>query len=287
MLLKVKSLFDKETWTFTHIVFDPTSKDALVIDPVLNYNPAPSTYSHRSINEVLEFLKANQLKPHFSLDTHIHADHVSGSRELKKRIPGLKTAISENITVVQKTFGAIYNLKHIATDGSQFDHLLKDGVTLQAGTIQTKLIATPGHTPACVSILVEDMIFTGDVLFMPDYGTGRCDFPGGSAEDEYRSIHDCLYELPDSTRVFVGHDYMPNGRDLKCESTIGEERKSNIVLRASCSKEEFIKRRNELDQMKSPPRLLYPSVQINMNGGILPEQEDNGVRYLKIPFQKR
>lgn len=286
MALEIKTFFDNATFTLTYIVYDKNSKDSIVIDPVLDYDPAASKITYESIDKVDEFLKSNNLNLHLILDTHAHADHLTGSAELKNRYPHAKVAIGKHITEVQETFAQIYNLKDFNSSGVQFDLLLDEGKEVEAGTIKINTIFTPGHTPACSSFLIDDMVFTGDALFMPDYGTGRCDFPKGSAKDLYHSIHEKLYKLPDETRVFTGHDYQPDGRALKFESTIGENKKCNVHLKESTTEEEFVKFRTERDATLNAPRLLLPSIQINIDAGHLPKEEDNEARYLKIPLSK-
>ena len=285
-MAKVKVFFDQPTYTLTYVVYDANSKDAVIIDPVLNYDPASSSYSYESVDEVMDFVKSQNLKVEYILETHAHADHLTGADELRKRIPGAKVAIGSKITEVQKVFRDIYNFKDWKADGSEFDKLLEDGEGLTSGTITVKTLHTPGHTPACASYLINDkMVFTGDALFMPDFGVGRTDFPAGSAEDLYQSVHGKLYSLPDDVVVYTGHDYQPNGRELRYESTIGEEKRQNIQLKAETAKDEFIKFREGRDKTLAAPRLLLPSIQINIRGGHLPEPEDNGGMYLKIPFR--
>lgn len=218
------------------------------------------------------------------LETHAHADHLSGSQYLKRRFDA-KVAIGARIREVQGVFRDVFDLpSDFAIDGSQFDRLLDDGERIVAGTLQIEVIATPGHTPACVSYKIEDVVFTGDALFIEDYGTGRCDFPAGSADALYTSVHERLYALPDATRVLVGHDYQPNGRALRFETTIGASKAQNIQLRAETAREEFVQMRNARDATLSPPRLLYPSVQVNVDAGLLPTPHDNGRRYLRVPL---
>lgn len=283
----VKSFFDKATWTLSYVVYDPKTRDAVIVDPVWDYDPAASKMSTASAEELLEFVKSHELKVHYILETHAHADHVSGAQILKDKISGSKVAIGANIKKVQTVFKDVFNLKpEFKTDGSQFDLLLEEGSVLKAGTLEIQTIFTPGHTPACSSYIIGDTVFTGDALFMPDYGTGRCDFPAGSADDLYTSVHDKLYRLPDETRVFVGHDYQPKGRQVAFETTIGEEKRNNIQLNESTTREEFVQRRNERDKTLAAPRLLLPSVQVNISAGRLPEPENNGVSYLKIPVRK-
>lgn len=282
----VKEFFDKNTWTLTYVVFDEKTSDAIVIDPVWDYDPAASKMSTESADVVYDFISNKKLKVHYILETHAHADHVSGAQILRKKIPSAKIGIGTNITAVQIVFKEIFNLNpNFATDGSQFDLLLDEETLLQAGSLSVKTIFTPGHTPACGSYLIGDALFTGDALFMPDYGTGRCDFPAGSAHDLYNSVHNKLYQLPDETRVFVGHDYLPNGRSLEFETTIGNEKQHNIQLKADTTLEEFVSFRTNRDKKLAAPRLLLPSVQVNIAAGELPSPENNGVRYLKIPVR--
>ena len=284
---EVKVFFNKETGTLTYLVFDPQTKDAVVIDPVWDYDPAASKLSQKSVLEVLSFIEQKGLKLHYILETHAHADHLTGAKLIQKKHPQAKVAIGAKITSVQELFKKIYNFDdHYKTDGSQFDLLLEDGQEIKAGSLTIKSIATPGHTPACVSYLIGDAVFTGDALFMPDFGTGRCDFPAGSAEELYHSIHEKLYALPDETRVFVGHDYQPDGREVKWESTIKEEKMYNIQLNAVTTKEQFVNFRKNRDAQLAAPTLLLPSIQINVFGGVLPKPEANGVSYLKIPIRQ-
>lgn len=286
-MVNVKHFFDAATFTLTFVVFDKASKDAVVIDPVLDYDPQGSVISHEQTNLLVDFVKKNDLKVHYILETHAHADHLSSSQILKKYFPMAKVAIHEKIKDVQKVFKTVFNLdENFKTDGSQFDLLLKDDEVIQAGKMDIKVLHTPGHTPACASFLIDNNLFTGDALFMPDYGTGRCDFPSGSSENLYSSIQK-IYKLPDSTKVFVGHDYQPNGRALEFESTIGEEKRSNIQLNEKTTKEDFIQFRNRRDNTLKAPRLLLPSIQVNINAGGLPKSESNGVSYLKIPLNTK
>lgn len=284
---QVKHFFDSETWTLSYVVYDESSKDAVLIDPVLNYDPASSKYSYESIDEVLDFIKSNDLKVHYIMDTHAHADHVTGMKEMKDRLPLAKTVIGKHIDQVQVVFKGVFNLKDIVSVDKAFDILADENTPLHAGTLQIDTLFTPGHTPACASYLIGDAVFTGDALFMPDFGTGRCDFPKGSAEDLYHSVHDKLYELPEETRVFTGHDYMPGGRELKFESSIKEQKANNIHIKAETTKEAFIEFRTQRDKQLNAPRLLLPSIQLNIQAGEFPEAEDNGVSYLKMPLIKQ
>lgn len=281
---QIKEFFDTNTWTLTYVVWDESTRDAVVIDPVLDYDQASSKTSEDSAAAVIEFLRSKDLRLHFILETHAHADHLSGSQIIKRAFPNALIAIGENITKVQEVFKSVFGLpEDFKTDGSQFDRLLKDNEEFEAGSIKIKTLFTPGHTPACASYFVDGNVFVGDALFMPDYGTGRCDFPKGSATELYNSIHGRLYELPDDTKVYTGHDYLPNGRPLKFMATIGEEKRENIQLKAKTSLEEFVRFRTERDRTLAAPKLLLPSVQVNIGAGHLPEPDRNGKRYLRIP----
>ena len=284
-MVTVQEFFDKTTFTLTYVVYDPSSKDAVVIDPVLDYDSATGRVSHHSLKSLLTFIAAKQLSIRYILETHAHADHVSSSQFVKAEFPGAKIGISANITAVQRVFADIFNLgRTFLADGSQFDALFSDGETFQAGTFAIKVLHIPGHTPACVAYVIDSNVFTGDSLFMPDYGTGRCDFPLGSAEALYYSVKQKLFTLPSETRVFTGHDYLPEGRPLKFMSTIGEERRSNIHLRDETTAAEYITFRTARDKNLDAPRLLLPSIQINIAAGNLPTPESNGVAYLKLPI---
>lgn len=282
--MKIQEFFDPQTYTLTFLVWDEATKDAVVIDPVLDYDPARSQTTTRSVDLLSEAIRAEGLRLHYVLETHAHADHLSGSQLLRKR-HGAQVAIGERITQVQATFRPLFDLgEGFRADGSQFDRLLRDGEVLAAGSLDVKVIATPGHTPACVSFLIADAVFTGDALFIEDYGTGRCDFPLGSADALYTSVHDRLYALPDSTRVFVGHDYQPNGRALRFETTIGASKSANIQLRGETSREDYVSMRTKRDAGLAAPKLLLPSVQVNVNAGLLPTPRTGTRRFLNIPI---
>jgi glyoxylase-like metal-dependent hydrolase (beta-lactamase superfamily II) len=239
------------------------------------------------VERVEGFLRREKLRLHYVLETHAHADHLSGSQYLKRRFDA-KVGIGARITEVQAIFKGVFDLEpSFFVDGSQFDRLFDDGEKVRAGTLEIDVLATPGHTPACVSYKIEDAVFTGDALFIEDYGTGRCDFPKGSADALYTSVHDRLYALPDATRVFVGHDYQPFDRPLRYETTIGKSKESNIQLRASTTREEFVRMRNGRDAKLAPPRLLYQSVQVNVNAGRLPKPHADGKRYLTLPLNAK
>lgn len=279
---EVRGFFDPATYTVTFVVWDSKTKDAIVIDPVLDYDPKASTTSTLSLEKVAQFIDQHKFQVQHILETHAHADHLSGSQYLAKRY-GAKVGIGEKITDVQKLFKHIFNLpSDFNTDGSQFDILLKDGEILQSGSLSLQTIHTPGHTPACVTYKIGDAIFTGDLLFMHDYGTGRCDFPAGSAKDMYRSIRK-IYELPDETRVFVGHDYMPGKREPQWETTVGLSKAHNPQIKGDTTEEEFVKFREARDKTLPAPQLLFQSVQVNIDAGHLPKPSDNEIRYLKIP----
>jgi len=282
--VKIRAFFDPATSTLTYVVHDPATRDAVVIDPVLDYDPAASQTSTASVEAVAAFIEAERLRLHYVLETHAHADHLSGSQLLRRRF-GATVAIGERITEVQSTFKQLFDLPaDFPTDGSQFDRLLHDEEVVEAGSLSVRVMATPGHTPACVSYQIEDAVFTGDALFIEDYGTGRCDFPRGSAADLYTSVHDKLYSLPGATRVLVGHDYQPNGRELRFETTIEASRSGNVQLKASTSRDEFVGFRSARDATLAAPRLLLPSVQINVDAGRLPPPRKNGRQYLSIPL---
>lgn len=286
--MEIKTFFDPDTYTLTYIVFDKQTLDAIIIDPVLDFDPASGKTWTRSIEEVYGFVKSHNLKVHGILETHAHADHLSGAHELMKRyFPQAQIAIGENIKVVQEIFKGVFNFpESFKTDGSQFHRLLRDEEEVKYGSLSFKVIFTPGHTPACASYFFGDAVFTGDALFMPDSGTGRCDFPKGDAKALYHSIAKRLYELPDNTRVFVGHDYQPNGREVAFQTTIGESKEKNIQLKAGTSEAEFVKFRTERDAKLAAPRLLFPSVQVNIAAGEFPPAESNGQTYLKIPLSQ-
>lgn len=285
--MEVKAFFDTPTFTLTFVVWDDVTKDAVVIDSVLNYNPLSSTTSTESLDEISAYVRQNGLRVHYALETHAHADHLSGAQMIKKRFDA-KTAIGEHISAVQEVFKGVFDLgDDFATDGSQFDKLIAHGETLQAGSLAVEAIATPGHTPACLTYQIGDALFTGDALFMHDYGTGRCDFPKGSASDLYDSIQDRLYTLPDDMRVFPGHDYMPDDRELQWETTIAKSKAKNPHLRPETALEEFVSLREARDKDLDAPRLLFQSVQFNINGGQLPPPGGTGIRYFKLPVNMR
>jgi len=282
--MQIKAFFHDDSYTLTYVVWDEATRDAIIIDPVLDLDLLTWRVATEAIDEVADFVREGSLNVRWVLDTHAHADHLSGMAVLKERF-GAPTAIGDRITEVQDVFAGVFNLDEgFARDGRQFDRLLTHGEVLRAGSLEVETIHTPGHTPACSTFRIGDALFTGDALFMPDYGTGRCDFPRGSAEDLYESVTRRLYTLPDATRVFVGHDYMPNGRELRFETTIGESKERNIQLRASTPRSDFVTFRSERDRTLAPPRFILPSLQVNIRAGELPEAEPNGRRYFKMPI---
>lgn len=279
----VEAFYDAPTSTVTYLVYDAATKDAVIIDPVLDYDPLASQTGVRSAQRLVTRVEGLGLRVHYVLETHAHADHLSASQWLRAKL-GAAVAIGERITTVQQTFKDLFDLpEDFPTDGRQFDRLLAEGETLQAGSLRIGVIATPGHTPACVTYHVGDAIFTGDALFMDDYGTGRCDFPRGSSEQLYDSVRK-LYALPDDTRVFVGHDYQPGGREVRWETTIGRSKANNPQLRGDTTKEEFVAFRDARDATLAPPRLIFQSVQVNIDAGRLPTPHANGIRYLRLPL---
>ncbi len=281
--MEIHALTDEDrTCTVTYVVYDPSTKDAVVIDPILDLDTTPWRTSTDSVNRVMEFIESKQLQVHWILDTHVHADHISGAAELKKRL-GAPMAIGTHIRRVQEVFKGTFNLPvDFPTDGSQFDRLLEDNDILKAGSLDIHVLSTPGHTPACCTYRIGDALFTGDVLFMPDIGVARCDFPDGSASDLYHSVKR-LYGYPNETRVFVGHDY-PGGRPFRYQTTIAESKAFNTDLPAGLDEAQFVQNIKTRDDALPAPRLLFPSLQLNINAGELPQPENNDVAYLKVPL---
>jgi len=277
--------FDPVTFTYSYVVSDAQSRQCALIDAVLDYDPAAGRLSHINADRLIDYVRKHGLEVQWILETHVHADHLSAGHYLKTQLGGC-LAIGDQITVVQNTFGELFNAKvEFATDGRQFDHLFHADETFQVGGIEARAIHTPGHTPACVTYLIGDAAFVGDTLFMPDYGTARCDFPGGDARSLYRSIHDKLFQLPDATRVFMCHDYKtPEREEFLFETTIGAERTGNVHAHEGISEAQFVAMRSARDATLGMPSLILPAVQINMRAGELPPAEDNGRRYLKIPL---
>lgn len=280
----ILAFFDEPTNTVSYLIADPTTKKAAVVDPVLDFDHRTGKAGTRSADEILSAAADAGLTIEWVLETHAHADHLSGAPYIKLKT-GAKVGIGEHIREVQKIFRPVFNATDLKGDGSEFDHLFKDGEQFKIGSLSGEVIYTPGHTPACVSYKIEDTVFVGDTLFMPDYGTARADFPGGNARDLFRSIKRIL-SLPPETRLFICHDYKAPGRDnYAWETTVGEERERNVHVRDGVSEDEFVAMREARDAMLAAPLLLLPSIQVNIRGGNLPPEEINGVRYLKIPVK--
>lgn len=279
----VHPFFDQATNTITYVVQDPQGQACAVIDSVLDFDYASGRTDTRSADAVIAFVRARGLKVEWLLETHVHADHLSAAPYLQDALGG-RIGIGERITVVQETFGKVFNEgTRFRRDGSQFDQLFAEGDSFMIGQMRGAVMHTPGHTPACLTYVLGDAAFVGDTLFMPDFGTARCDFPGGSAETMWASIQKIL-ALPEETRIFVGHDYKAEGRDdYAWETTVGEQKRWNLHVGAGKSKEDFVRMRTARDATLAMPRLIVPSLQVNMRAGHLPEPEDNGTVYLKVP----
>lgn len=279
----ILDFFHEDTNTFTYLVIDPATRHAAIVDSVLDYCAASGRTHTKAADAVIATVEERGLTIDWILETHVHADHLSAAPYLQEKLGG-QIAIGSHVRDVQKIFTKLFNANGVATDGSQFGELFEDGAVFNIGELEAKAIHTPGHTPACMSYLIGDAIFVGDTLFSPDFGTARCDFPGGDARALYQSIQK-LFALPDTTRVFLCHDYLPEGRDQYIhQTTIGEEKANNIHVGHDASEDEFVKMRTERDATLSMPKLILPSVQVNMRAGRLPEPEDNGIRYIKIPL---
>ena len=279
----VRGFFDAATHTVTYLVSDPDTGQAAIIDPVLDYEPASARTSTGSVDAVMSALREAGLTLAMVLETHAHADHLTAADYLR-RTEGVPVGIGERITAVQSTFGPLFDANDVTHDGAVFDRLHADGDAFPLGNLSVEVIHTPGHTPACVSYRIGDALFTGDTLFMPDYGTARADFPGGDARTLYRSIQ-TLLALPDETRIFVGHDYLPAGRnEFRFETTVGDQRANNIHVGGGMSEDAFVAMREARDATLKAPQLILPSLQINIRAGALPPPELDGRRYLKIPL---
>ena len=280
----VDAFFEEQTNTVSYIVTDTLTKACAIIDSVLDYDQAAGRTDTSSADAIIAFVKANDLKVAWILESHVHADHLAAAPYLQDQLGG-KIGIGTQITVVQDTFGKVFNEgTAFQRDGSQFDALFEDGGSLNIGQMRVDVMHTPGHTPACLTYVIGDTAFVGDTLFMPDFGTARCDFPGGSASDLYQSIQRIL-SLPDDTRVFVGHDYKAPGRDeFAWETTIGEQKALNIHIGEGRPMEEFVTMRTARDGKLGMPRLILPSIQTNMRAGQMPEPEDDGKSYFKVPI---
>lgn len=281
---QVKAFFDEDSNTFSYVVNDLETRYCAIIDSVLDYDAASATSSTRHADQIIDYIQNQALKVEWILETHVHADHLTASQYLKSQLGG-KIAMSEKIAVVQETFSAIYHLDPNYFNSQKiFDHLFKDNEHFRIGHLDAYNIPTPGHTPACLSYVIKDAVFIGDTLFMPDYGTARCDFPKGSADLLFESIQK-LYQLPEQTRVFLCHDYKPEGRDeYVCETSIQTQKQFNIHLNATTLKQDFIRMRQARDATLSMPKLILPAIQINMDAGRFPEPESNGIHYLKLPL---
>ena len=283
---EIRAFFDKPTSTVTYLVFDPATREAAVIDPVLDYDPASGEVDTGSVAAVLAEAERLQLKVEWALETHVHADHLSGAPYIKAKT-GAKVGIGEHIADVQRIFRPIFNASDLVADGRDFDRLFKDGDRLRLGELEVEIIYSPGHTPADVSYRIGDAVFVGDTLFMPDYGTARADFPGGDARQLYRSIRKLL-ALPGETRLFMCHDYKALGRDeYAWETTVADQRLHSVHVSEGVSEDEFVAMRTARDATLSAPRLLLPSIQVNMRAGRFPPAEANGIRYLMIPVKER
>ncbi|MBP3984414.1 MBL fold metallo-hydrolase [Pseudoxanthomonas helianthi] len=283
---RVTPFFHAASNTWSYVVADAATQAAAIVDPVLDFEPASGRTSTASAQALLDFVRTQALDVAWIVETHAHADHLSAGHWLKRQLPDARLAIGEGIRQVQRTFRDVYHLGDgFPVDGSQFDHLFADGEAFAIGALQAQVIAVPGHTSDSCAYLVGDALFTGDSLFMPDGGTARCDFPGGSAATLYRSIRR-MYALPDATRVFVCHDYGPGGRAVACETTIGAQKRDNIHVRADTEEAQFVQVRETRDATLAMPALMLPAVQVNIRAGALPEAEENGVRYLKLPLDR-
>jgi len=279
---EVKGFFDQDSGTISYVVHDRSSKEAAVIDSVLDFDYASGTIGYELADDIIGYVQAQNLNVSWHIETHVHADHLSAAPYLQDRLGG-KIMISEQITAVQKIFGKVFNAgTEFERDGSQFDRLLEDGDNYALGQLTGYAIHTPGHTPACMAHVIGDAVFVGDTLFMPDGGTARADFPGGDARTLYQSIHKIL-ALPEDTRLFVCHDYMPGGREVAWQSTVAEQKQKNIHIGGGISEDAFVEMRETRDASLSMPKLIMPSIQVNMRAGHLPPGEDNGEVYLKVP----
>lgn len=286
-VLQVEGFFDPATWTVSYIVLDKRTRQCALVDSVLDYDPKSGRTSHASADLLIARVRELGATVQWILETHVHADHLSAAPYLKQELGG-QLGIGQHITTVQKVFGSLFNAgADFARDGRQFDHLFSDGETFSIGGLQARAMHTPGHTPACMTYVVSDAsqtaAFVGDTLFMPDYGTARCDFPGGDARTLFRSINKVL-SLPPETQLYMCHDYQPGGREVQYVSTVADEREQNVHVRNGISEEEFVAMRHARDATLGMPTLILPSVQINMRAGQLPEPESNGTRYIKIPL---
>ena len=280
---KIKGFFDEETSTISYVVYDMTSKKCAVIDSVLDFDFSSGTIDYHNAEKIISFIEKMKLDLEWLIETHVHADHLSASPYIQKKLGG-KIGISEKITDIQNIFGKTFNAgTEFQRDGSQFDRLFKDNDEYKIGSIKCKVINTPGHTPACTAHVIGNSIFVGDTLFMPDLGSARADFPGGDARELYRSIQKIL-SYPDDTLIFVCHDYPPSSRKVEWVTTVGEQKKKNIHVKTSIGEDEFVKVREARDKTLNMPKLIIPSIQVNMRAGNLPPAEDSGDVFIKVPI---
>ena len=280
---KIKGFFDKETSTISYVIYDMTSKKCAVIDSVLDFDFSSGTIDYHNAEKIISFIEKMKLDLEWLIETHVHADHLSASPYIQKKLGG-KIGISEKISDIQNIFGKTFNAEtEFQRDGSQFDRLFKDNDEYKIGSIKCKVINTPGHTPACTAHVIGNSIFVGDTLFMPDLGSARADFPGGDARELYRSIQKIL-SYPDDTLIFVCHDYPPTSRKVEWVTTVGEQKKKNIHVKTSIGEDEFVKVREARDKTLNMPKLIIPSIQVNMRAGNLPPAEDSGDVFIKVPI---
>lgn len=283
MSFTIKSFFDHTTWTFTYVVYEKDQSPCVIIDSVLDYDPKSGRTSTHSAEMVIDFIRTHQLKTEWILETHAHADHLSAAQYLKEKLGG-RVAIGNHIKTVQQVFKGVFNLEEsFNVDGKQFDYLLEEDEIVQFGNLEIQCLFVPGHTPACMAYKIGDAIFVGDTMFMPDVGSARCDFPGGDAKALYESVQKLL-SYPPETRLFMCHDYPPNERVIKFETSVAEQKKSNIHLKDGISEADFIAMRSKRDATLEMPVLILPAVQINIRAGHMPPKENNGISYLKIPL---
>ena len=280
---KIKGFFDEETSTISYVIYDMTSKKCAVIDSVLDFDFSSGTVDYHNAEKIISFIEKMKLDLEWLIETHVHADHLSASPYIQKKLGG-KIGISEKISDIQNIFGKTFNAgTEFQRDGSQFDRLFKDNDEYKIGSIKCKVINTPGHTPACTAHVIGNSIFVGDTLFMPDLGSARADFPGGDARELYRSIQKIL-SYPDDTLIFVCHDYPPTSRKVEWVTTVGEQKKKNIHVKTSIGEDEFVKVREARDKTLNMPKLIIPSIQVNMRAGNLPPAEDSGDVFIKVPI---
>ena len=279
----VKAFFDEATFTVSYVISDPESGASAIIDSVLDFDQASGRTSTDSADQLIKYIDGNKLKVAWILETHVHADHLSAASYLRSKLGG-KTGVSESITKVQNTFKAVFNLgEEFTSDGAQFDQLMADGDLLELGSMNIRVMCTPGHTPSCLTFVAGDCAFIGDTMFMPDFGTARTDFPGGDATTLYQSIQNIL-ALPAETRLFMCHDYKAPGRDeFAWETTVTEQREDNIHIGGGTTEQEFVEFRSQRDKQLGMPKLILPSIQVNIRAGEMPPADDNGVVYLKLP----